>query len=138
MSGTTELEVEVIKNVDMDGPLLLPNESDLPEIAKPYSDDERETADALAAQYGVDTVADAMSLQIIGSGATINEATENAFDRAGSLFGMTEGEVRARCTFTGGVEIARLPGVVQLSMLVPTEVLEEAGLDSVVREHYDL
>ena len=30
VSGTTELEVEVVKNVEMDGPLLLPNESDLP------------------------------------------------------------------------------------------------------------
>ena len=79
-----------------------------------------------------------MPLQIIGSGATINEATDNAFDRAGSLFGMTEGEVRARCTFTGGVEIARLPGVVQLSMLVPTELLEDVGLASVVREQYGL
>jgi len=138
VSGTTELEVEVIKNVDMDGPLLLPNDSDLPDIAKPYSDAERETAAGLAAQYDVETVSDAMPLQIIGSGATINAATENAFDRAGSLFGMSEGEVRSRCTFTGGVEIARLPGVVQLSMLVPTEVLEETGLDSVVRDHYDL
>jgi acetamidase/formamidase len=138
VSGTTELEVEVIKDVDMDGPLLLPNESDLPDIAKPYSDEEREAGSELAAQYDVDTVADAMPVQFIGSGATINDATDNAFDRAGSLLGMTEGEVRARCTFTGGVEIARLPGVVQLSMLVPTDLLEDVGLDSVVREQYDL
>ena len=79
-----------------------------------------------------------MPLQIIGSGATINAATDNAFDRASSLFGMTEGEVRARCTFTGGVEIARLPGVVQLSMLVPTEILEAVGLADVVRRQYGL
>ncbi|MEA1930249.1 MAG: acetamidase/formamidase family protein [Euryarchaeota archaeon] len=138
VSGTTELEVEVIKNVELDGPLLLPNESDLPDIATPYTDEEREAGNELAAQYDVEAVADAMPLQFIGSGATINEATDNAFDRAGSLLGMTEGEVRARCTFTGGVEIARLPGVVQLSMLVPTDLLEETGLDSVVRDHYDL
>ncbi|MFD1642852.1 acetamidase/formamidase family protein [Halohasta litorea] len=138
VSGTTELEVEVIKNVELDGPLLLPNESDLPDIATPYTDEEREAGNELAAQYDVEAVADAMPLQFIGSGATINEATDNAFDRAGSLLGMTEGEVRARCTFTGGVEIARLPGVVQLSMLVPTDLLEEIGLDSVVRDHYDL
>ncbi len=37
MSGRTELEVSVIKDLDIDGPLLLPNESDLPDIAKPYS-----------------------------------------------------------------------------------------------------
>ena len=138
VSGRTELEVEVIKGLDIDGPLLLPNESDLPDIARPYTDAEREAGDALADEYGVDEVHDAAPIQIIGSGATINDATENAFERAGTLFGMTEGEVRARCTFTGGVEIARLPGVVQLSMLAPVDLLEECGLEETVRNHYGL
>ena len=138
VSGRTELEVEVIKGLDIDGPLLLPNEADLPPIAKPYTDAERETGAELADQYGVDEVADAAPIQVIGSGATINDATDNAFDRAGTLLDMTEGEVRARCTFTGGVEIARLPGVVQLSMLVPMETLEAVGLADTVRAQYGL
>ena len=138
VSGRTELEVEVIKGLDIDGPLLLPNEADLPPIAKPYTDAERETGAELAAEYDVDEVADAAPIQVIGSGATINDATDNAFDRAGTLLGMTEGEVRARCTFTGGVEIARLPGVVQLSMLAPMETLEDVGLADAVRAQYDL
>ncbi|AUG47465.1 acetamidase [Haloarcula taiwanensis] len=138
VSGRTELEVSVIKDLDIDGPLLLPNESDLPDIAKPYTDAEREAGEALAADHHVDDVVDAAPLQIIGSGATINDATENAFARAGTLFDMSEGEVRARCTFTGGVEIARLPGVVQLSMLAPMSLLEERGLADTVREQYNL
>jgi len=138
VSGRTELEINVIKGLDIDGPLLLPNESDLPDIAKPYTEAEREAGDALAAEHQVDDVVDAAPLQIIGSGATINDATENAFARAGTLFDMSEGEVRARCTFTGGVEIARLPGVVQLSMLAPMDLLEERGLADTVREQYDL
>jgi acetamidase/formamidase len=137
VSGRTELEVEVIKGLDLDGPLLLPNEDDLPHIAKPYSDAEREAGRALADEYGVDAVQDAAPVQIIGSGATVNDATENAFDRASSLFGITEGEVRSRCTFTGGVEIARLPGVVQLTMLAPMELLEDVGLADTVRAQYD-
>jgi acetamidase/formamidase len=136
VSGRTELEVEVVKDVNLDGPLLLPNESDLPDIAKPYADAERATGEELADQYGVDGVVDAAPVQFIGSGATINDATQNAFDRAASLFDVSEGEVRARCTFTGGVEIARLPGVVQLSMLAPVELLDAAGLTDVVLSHY--
>jgi acetamidase/formamidase len=138
VSGRTELEVEVVKGLDIDGPLLLPNESDLPPIAKPYTDTEREAGAELAAQYGVDGVDDAGPIQVIGSGATINDATENAFARAGTLLDMSEGEVRARCTFTGGVEIARLPGVVQLSMLAPMDRLEAVGLADAVRRQYDL
>jgi hypothetical protein len=51
---------------------------------------------------------------------------------------MSEGEVRARCTFTGGVEIGRLPGVVQLTLLAPMDVLADRGLDSLVRAQYGL
>jgi formamidase len=51
---------------------------------------------------------------------------------------MSEGEVRTRCTFTGGVEIGRLPGVVQLNMLAPMDRLEEQGLAHLVREQYGL
>jgi len=138
VSGRTELEVEVIKGLDIDGPLLLPNEADLPDIATPYTDTEREAGAELAAQYDVDEVVDAAPIQVIGSGATINDATDNAFDRAGDLLDMTEGEVRARCTFSGGVEIARLPGVVQLSMLAPMDRLEDVGLTDAVRAQYDL
>jgi acetamidase/formamidase len=138
VSGRTELEVEVIKGLELDGPLLLPNESDLPEIAKPYTDAERAAGAELADEHGVDGVRDAAPIQVVGSGATINDATENAFDRAGSLLDMSEGEVRGRCTFTGGVEIARLPGVVQLSMLAPMGLLEERGLADVVRAQYGL
>jgi acetamidase/formamidase len=138
VSGHTELGVEVIEGLDIDGPLLLPNGEDLPHIAQPYTDTELETGRELADQYGVDLVEDVGPLQVVGSGATVNDATQNAFDRATDLLDMSEGEVRARCTFTGGVEIGRLPGVVQLTLLAPMDVLADRGLDSLVRAQYDL
>jgi acetamidase/formamidase len=138
VSGHAEFEVEVIQGLDIDGPLLLPNEEDLSHIAKPYSDADRERGRELGAEYGVDVETDMGPIQVIGSGATINDATQNAFDRAGDLLGMSEGEVRTRCTFTGGVEIGRLPGVVQLTMLAPMDVLEDRGIAHLVREQYDL
>ena len=138
VSGTVTMDVEVIEDVDLDGPVLLPNEEDLPFISAPYSDEEVAAGDDLGAEHGVDVDTDAAPIQVIGSGATVNDATQNAFDRAGTLLGMSEGEVRGRCTFTGGVQIGRLPGVVQLDMLVPADVLEESGLDGVTREQYDL
>ncbi len=136
VSGRAELGVEVVKGLDIDGPILLPNEEDLPHIARPYTDAELESGRELADQYGVDLESDVGPIQVIGTGATINDATENAFDRAGTLLDMTEGEVRARCTFTGGVEIGRLPGVVQLTMLAPMDRLEDRGIDHLVREQY--
>jgi acetamidase/formamidase len=138
VSGRTELGVEVIKGLDIDGPLLLPNEEDLSHIATPYTEMERETGRALADEHGVEMTEGMGPIQVIGSGETINAATENAFDRAGDLLDMSEGEIRGRCTFTGGVEIGRLPGVVQLTMLAPMDRLEERGIGELVREQYDL
>ena len=137
VSGRAEIGVEVIKGLDIDGPLLIPNEADLPYISKPYTETELERGERLAADYDVETVHMMGPLQVIGSGATINDATDNAFERAGGLLDMTEGEVRARCTFTGGVEIGRLPGVVQLTMLAPMDRLEDRGLADLVRAQYD-
>jgi formamidase len=138
VSGYTEFDVEVVRDLDIDGPLLLPNEEDLSHISKPYSDEEIERGQQLGAEYGVDVEADMGPIQIIGTGATINDATENAYDRAATLLGMSEGEIRTRCTFTGGVEIGRLPGVVQLTMLAPMDVLEDQGLAHLARDQYDL
>jgi len=50
----------------------------------------------------------------------------------------TQAEVRNRCTITGGVEIGRLPGVVQLNMLVPMDKLDAIGIGSYVRQQYNL
>ncbi|MFC4247962.1 acetamidase/formamidase family protein [Natribaculum luteum] len=138
VSGTVRMDVEVIEGLELDGPILLPNAEDLPYISEPYSDDELETGRDLAADHGVDLVEEMGPIQVIGSGATINDATQNAFDRAGDLLGMSEGEVRARCTFTGGVQVGRLPGVVQLDVLAPMAVLEERGIAHLVRDQYDL
>ena len=138
VSGRAELGVEVIKGLDIDGPLVLPNGEDLPQIAKPYAEAELDAGRQLAEQYGVDLCENVGPIQVVGSGATVNEATENAFDRAGDLLDMSEGEVRGRCTFTGGVEIGRLPGVVQLTMLAPLDRLEDSGFGDLVREQYGL
>jgi len=138
VSGYTEFEVELIEDLDIGGPLLLPNEEDLSHISKPYTEEDKERGRELGAEYDVDVETDMGPIQVVGSGATVNDATDNAFDRAGDLLGMSEGEVRTRCTFTGGVEIGRLPGVVQLTMLAPMDVLDDRGLAHLVREQYGL
>ncbi|MGM0606281.1 MAG: acetamidase/formamidase family protein [Halobacteriota archaeon] len=138
VSGTTELGVEVIPGLDIDGPILLPPIEDVPFIAKPYSEAEIDAGRDLAAQYHTELTTDMGPIQVVGTGATINDATENAFERAGTLLDMSIGEVRSRCTFTGGVEIGRLPGVVQLSMLAPMDVLADRGMAHLVREQYGL
>ena len=75
-------------------------------------------------------------MQFIGTAATINEAADNAIERAAAMLGMSQAQVRNRCTISGGVEIARLPGAVQLTMLAPLDEVDRIGLGELVRGQY--
>jgi formamidase len=77
-------------------------------------------------------------ISVIGSGGTINAATENGLARVADLLGMSVAEVRNRATVTGAIEIGRLPGVVQVTFLAPTAALDRAGLLPFAAEVYEL
>jgi len=49
---------------------------------------------------------------------------------------MTVDEVKNRATITGAVEIGRLPGLVQLNILVPRDRLERLGILHLVEAQY--
>ena len=73
---------------------------------------------------------------MLGSGAYINAAVDNALSRAARLLDMTVDEVKNRGTVTGAVEIGRLPGFVQLNLLVPRPKLERLGIAHLVEGQY--
>ena len=53
-------------------------------------------------------------ISIVGTGPNLNSATEVGLRRAADLLSMTVPEVMNRATITGGIEIGRHPGVVQI------------------------
>ncbi len=137
VSAKSTISVSVLKQLALEGPLILPPEADLPPLAKPWRKDEWAQVESLARKYGVEAEP-AAPVQVIGSGVTINEAATCGFNRAANLFGMRIEEVQNRVTITGAVEIGRLPGIVQVSMQVPIHILERLGLAEVVISHYRL
>jgi len=136
ITADVTVKVKVLKGMKLEGPILLPVAEDLPYIARPYTRKELEIGQRLAKQYGVRLQRKMAPIQVIGTGPTINEATDNAIGRAGRLLGMSQAEVRNRCTINGAVEIARLPGAVQLTILAPLPRLDEIGMGKLVRRHY--
>ena len=74
--------------------------------------------------------------QGLGSGPFLNAAVDNAVVRASKLFGMTVDEVKNRATISGAVDIGRLPGFVQLSMLVQRDILERLGIVHLAEAQY--
>jgi formamidase len=138
VSGTVSLQVEVLKGLGIDGPLLFPLEEDLPYLARPLTGAERARAEALGREWGVTELEESAPISVIGSGPDLNSATDNGLERAAELLGMEVPEVKNRATVAGAIEIGRHPGVVQVTFRAPLESLERRGLLPYVREQYGL
>ncbi|MDZ5711448.1 acetamidase/formamidase family protein [Jeotgalibacillus haloalkalitolerans] len=136
VSGIVHLQVHVIKNANLEGPILLPNEEDLPYTAKPFTEAELKSAHAVAKQWNIEKLEESLPVSIIGTGSNLNLATDNGLQRAADLFGVTVPEIMNRTTITGSIEIGRHPGVVTITFLAPVGYLEKAGMLDVVRGHY--
>ena len=130
------VRVDVIKGLELDGPLLLPPVEDLPFLAQPFTPDEVTRGEALARANATSLEGPVLPVQVLGSGPFLNAAVDNAVTRAAKLFGMTVDAVTNRATIAGAVDIGRLPGFVQLSMLVPQGRLEMLGILHLVEAQY--
>ncbi|MFD1414531.1 acetamidase/formamidase family protein [Oceanobacillus jeddahense] len=138
VSGIATLKVDVLKGVKIDGPVLLPVEEDLPFNAKPLSELEKLEALKVAKAHGFEEIEETIPVSFIGTGANLNEATDNGLQRAADLLGMSVPEVMNRATVTGSVDIGRNPGVVTVTFLAPRSTLEDAGLGGIAMKHYRL
>jgi formamidase len=138
VSGTVNLQVEVMKGLGIDGPILFPLEEDLPFLARPLSDAERARSEALAREWGVGELEESAPISVIGSGPDLNSATDNGLERAAALLEIEVPEVMNRATIAGAIEIGRHPGVVQVTFRAPLDRLEARGLMPYVREQYGI
>jgi formamidase len=138
VSGTVTLQVELMKGLGIDGPILLPREEDLPFLARPLSTEERERAESLAREHGLDGIEESAPISIVGTGPDLNSATDNGLERAAWLLDMEVPEVKNRATISGAIEIGRHPGVVQVTLRAPLDRLERRGLLPYVRDQYGI
>ncbi len=138
VAGSVTLQVEVLKDYPIDGPVLFPLLEDLPPLARPFSEAEKAKARRLADQWGVEQIEECAPVSVIGTAANMNAAIDNGLERAARLLGMTVPEVRNRATVNGAIEIGRAPGVIQVTFLAPLANLDAAGLGKYAREQYGL
>ncbi len=138
VSGTVTLQVHVIKGLGIDGPIILPLAEDLPYLARPLSDGERARAEQVAASWGLAGLEETAPVSLVGTGPDLNAATDNGLERAAWLLDMTVPEVKNRATITGGIEIGRHPGVVQVTFRAPLDRLTARGLGPYLRDQYGI
>lgn len=137
VSAEVSLQVSVLKGITVGGPILLPRAEDLPPLARPMTASERDAAERLAGKHGQEVLERGAPIHMVGTGANLNEATDNGVARLADLLRISNEEIQNRVTISGAVEIGRLPGVVAVTMLAPIEKLEEVGLAQLVRDQYD-
>ena len=138
VAGTVTLQVRVIKELNIDGPILLPLVEDLPFLARPLTTEEEARAATLAQSYGLPSLEQSAPISVIGTAADLNAATDNGLQRAADLLDMPLPEVKNRATITGAIEIGRHPGVVQITFRAPLEKLGHAVLLPLVSEYYGI
>jgi formamidase len=110
----------------------------LPFLAKPLSAEEKVRAETVARQHGLAGIEESAPISVIGTGPDLNAATDNGLRRAAVLLDMTVPEIMNRATITGGIEIGRHPGVVQVTFRAPLDRLEQLGLGDFVRDMYGI
>ncbi|WP_026380862.1 acetamidase/formamidase family protein [Afifella pfennigii] len=138
VAGSVTLQVEVVKNYPLDGPVLFPLREDLPPLARPFSSAEKAKGKRLAAKWGVSEMEELAPISVIGTAANLNDAIENGLARAAKLLDVSVPEVRNRATINGAIEIGRAPGVIQVTFLAPLAKLDAVGLGDYAREQYGL
>lgn len=138
VSGETVVTVKVIKNLHLEGPVLIPNVEDLPDMCKPMSVLQREQVRSLGARWGQKEIEQSAPITFIGSGENLNEATEVGLSRAATLTGLPYGEVLNRATIAGSVDISRLPGTVRVTFNCPMPILDRLEVGDLIRRQYGL
>lgn len=138
VAGSVTLQVEVVKNYRIDGPVLFPLLEDLPPLARPFSADECARAEKLALAWGMESIEELAPISVIGTAPNMNAAIDNGLERAARLLGMSVPEIRNRATVNGAIEIGRSPGVIQVTFLAPLSKLDAAGIGIYAREQYSL
>jgi acetamidase/formamidase len=138
VSGIITLQVQVIKGLAIDGPILLPLEEDLPYLAKPITCCEKKQLESLMSHWELEKIEEDAPIAFIGTGGNLNEAVSNGMKRAAELLKMSVPEVMNRATIAGSVDIGRAPGVALITFRCPTDKLEKVGLLSLIKGHYNI
>ncbi len=138
VAALVTLKVKVLKGLNIDGPILLPLEEDLPHLAKPFTELELRKAERLAQNWNMTNLEKTAPIAFIGTGSNINLAIDNALERGAAVLDISLEEMKNRATIAGSVEIGRAPGSVLVTILAPVEKLEKAGLYEIIKDQYNL
>lgn len=130
------VRVELIKGVNLPGPLLLIPEEKLPEMIRPITAQEQAIAEEMAANLHQGIEHDALPLVAVGAAPDLRKSVDVAMQRLATIAGVSFDEVRNRVTISGCINIGRLTGTVHVGMRFPPSRLQPE-LARLLKETYN-
>lgn len=137
VSARVSFRVKLLKNLKLEGPVLIPVKSELDSRFLPFTDEEYRLANDALKPYGKSLPVRSYPIQFVGSGASMNDGLENALDRAEHATGLSRGELMNRATVGGEIGIGRTSGMVYLTMMLEEATLQDMKLLELVKTQYD-
>ncbi len=136
VTADVTIEVNLIKNLLIEGPIIIPSPERLDRLYMPISKEEYLDSQHLAAKFKFDIQEKSFPIQFIGSGGNLNEAIDNAIDRAEIATGINQFELKNRATLTGSVDIGRTSGLVYITIMIPSSIIEKMKISKFVINQY--
>lgn len=137
VAADVTVQVNLIKNLHLEGPIIIPPEEEINYRFRPLNKDEYENANKLFNKYNMALNEKSYPVQFVGSGSNLNEAIDNSVNRVSNLLNMKEDEIKNRATISGEVEIGRTSGMVHMTLMLPESKLKELKILDYVKKMYD-
>ncbi|MCL2616182.1 MAG: acetamidase/formamidase family protein [Defluviitaleaceae bacterium] len=135
VSAICVLRIDLVKNMPIKGPIILPAADDIPYLAKPLTTEEIKRAETLAKAHNTN-IEHSLPISFVGTGANLNNAIESGLNRASNLLDMSVDEVKNRVTISGAIEIGRAPGVVIITFRVPLIFIKNKQFEQILKLSY--
>lgn len=137
VAADVTVQVNLIKNLHLEGPIIIPPKEEINYRFRPLNKDEYESVNKLFNKYNMVLSEKSYPVQFVGSGSNLNEAIDNCVNRISNLLNMDKGEVKNRATISGEVEIGRTSGMVYMTLMLPVSQLKKIKILDYVKKIYD-
>lgn len=128
ISAHVDIKVNVIKNLNIDGPIIIPNKDTLSDIYQPISENDYQITQEIANKHNLDLPEKSYPIQFVGSDENLNKAIDNAILRAEKATGLSANEIKNRATVSGSVDIGRTSGIIYITVMLPVSIIKEMNL----------
>jgi hypothetical protein len=129
VAGHAMLQVDVLKGLSIDGPILFPVDEDLPFLARAMPRRERNSAIEIAKSHGIKELERNLPISFIGTGKDLNLAIDNGLERAADFLQMSVPDVKTVQRFSAALRSAEARELLASRSAPPLRLLRELACE---------